>query len=122
AFKINVLSAIIRSVASCCTCSAWMPAKITWLALRLRLRSRGSARSVGALLRDVAWTGPDRLATEAPWLALKIRGARVRQPKRRSTISTTTQRQPVATADDGRSTCRARCGSSRVADVGAVLG
>lgn len=30
AFKINVPSAIVRSVASCCACSAWMPAMTAW--------------------------------------------------------------------------------------------
>jgi hypothetical protein len=30
AFKINVPSAIVRSVASCCACWAWMPATIAW--------------------------------------------------------------------------------------------
>jgi hypothetical protein len=63
AFKINVPSAIARSAASCCACSAGCPAMIAWggrchaimaCCARLRSRCKGSARSEHG---SVMWPG-----------------------------------------------------------------
>src|SRR5882757_7997798 len=55
AFKINVPSAIVRSVASCCACSAGCVAMIAWLAVS-DCAHAARKREVGARQREVAWS------------------------------------------------------------------
>lgn len=147
AFNINVPSAIVRSIASCCACSAGCPAMIAWEAAagpterrqgsrcarpappahgldraplarlfcfhafmaccaRLRSSCRESARSqhYSVMWRGLRpFSGSAKIATVAPWLAVKNHRAGMRRPTLHTMVSMTMPRRPLVLVDDGRS-------------------